>query len=532
MSCSVCGEDAVYLAADRDSHALVCDKEECANEFANGAPIIGVRRKERKKVTQPVVKGRRKPVMKATSTLATDEVFDTDELVDDDEDDQEGKRVREDTMDTTGYVVYLADTAKQQYMQRLDMFKHEKFPYHKAGRIFDQFILDEKDCPIWKKYKILRFLGSGSYGMVFEISNIPVDVTEEELAKFTAENTEYYALKFESLSGRGTQGMQEIQGEVAINELLLRLQKWETINVLHMCDWLRCRTTLSKHLPNDIVERLENRLANNKEMVGAMNVEQDWQMMLMEDADHTLEQFLKIQSELNKINMDAMFQSVCVQVFCTLYLLQQKIDFKHGDLSDNNVMMINAKKKIRDQRFVVYHLVDHRIAFIVPLYYTDGMLAVLSDKGFSSARYTAGAVDNIVEIKANIAYDWYPLSEFKFVSNVQTIVRSFMDHKHLRRSALLPIDASEIREALFPIYKISSDPTFRINFPELLNKRGFSTFRYKVPDNVNTVEWLKAIISQPSNNNMLSSDINSYHVITIHDQESLFHTSLIEAQRM
>lgn len=268
-------------------------------------------------------------------------------------------------------------------------------------------------------------------------------------------------------------------------------------------------------------------------MFDAMTVEADWQMMLMEDADHTLEEFLRIQHELNEINMEKMFQSVCVQVFCTLYLLQQKIDFKHGDLSANNVMMINAKKKIRDQKFVVYHLVNHHIAFIVPLYYTDGMLAVLSDKGFSSARYTAGGVDNVVEIKANLSHNYYPRSEFKFVANVMDINRRFIDFTTKEIGyTILPINYDEIVRALRPIDFTSTDPAFRIDFPELLNKRGFSTFRYNVPPGVDTVEWLKGVISLPFNIEILSSDINSYHVIPIYDQEFLFHTPLIEAQRM
>lgn len=505
MACSVCGEEAVFVAADREAHTRVCANEACLDKFAGDAVVIGNDR-------------RRKRQMMDTDE-ASKPVFGGKSKAEDENQSGRRKQTRADEstlMDQEG-VMSLSNVAKTEYMQRLAQFQHEKFPYHKAGRIFDQFILDDKDCPIWDKYKVLRFLGSGTYGMVFEISNIPVDVTAAELALFTPENTEYYALKCESLTGRGLQGMQEVQAEVAINELLLRLDKWKTINVLHMYDWLRCRAILSTHIPRDTFQQMGLKL--KLEMFNALTTETDWQMMLLEDADHTLGEFYLIQRAMGNTEMGKMIQSITVQIFCTLYMLQQKIDFKHGDLSVNNVMVINAKKKIRDQKYLVYHLVDKNLGFVVPLRYTSDMLAVLSDKGFSSARYMAGGIDNVVEIKSN-AFSYYPTSEIRFLGNLQQASGGFSDAK-----------TNEIVNDLRSIDFITTDPKYRIDYPSILRKPGFSTFRYDVPTGVDFSDHLKNIISRPFNSETLSDDINAYHVIPIYDEEFLFKTPLIESQR-
>lgn len=506
MACSVCGEEAIFVAADREAHARLCASQVCLDAFAGDAIVIG---NDRNKKRQP-----------PDGDEKSKPVFGGKAKADDSDESGSRKQTKSDessAMEEEG-MMSLANVAKVQFMQRLDQFRHEKFPYHKAGRIFDQFILDDKDCPIWNKYKILRFLGAGSYGIVMEISNIPLDVSAADLALFTPENTEYYALKCESLTGRGSQGMQEVQAEVAINELLLRLDKWKTINVLHMYDWLRCRAFLSSHIPRDTFTRMGPKLKSA--MFNALTTETDWQMMLLEDADHTLGEFYLIQRALGNPEMGKLLHSITVQVFCTLYLLQQKIDFKHGDLSVNNVMVINAKKKIRDQKYVVYHLVDQNIAFIVPLHYTAGMLAVLSDKGYSSARYTAGGIDNVVEIKAN-EHAYYPRSEIHFLGNIQQVMGDLLD----------PETNEMVNDVRYLDFK-TDDPKYRIDYPSILKKQSFSTFRYDVPAGVNFSDRLQEIIDDPFSSDNLPDDINSYHVIPIYDEEFLFKTPLIEAQRV
>jgi len=506
MSCSVCGEEAVFVAADREAHARLCGNEACLDEFAGDAVVIG---NESHRKRQMDTDEKSKPV------------FGFKINADDDKQSGKGKKSMADESSPLEQededIMSLSNVAKTKYMQRLDQFQHEKFPYHKAGHIFDQFILDEKDCPIWEKYKVLRFLGAGSFGMVFELSNIPLDVTKEKLALFTPENTEYYALKCESLSGRDSQGIQEIQSEVAINELLLRLDKSSTINVLHMFDWLRCRAILSMHMPRDTFIRAKSKVKSA--MLDAMTRETDWQMMLLEDADHTLREFYMIQRALGNIEMTMMIQSVAVQIFCTLYMLQQKIDFKHGDLSVNNVMMINAKKKMRDEKYVVYHLVNQRLAFIVPIHYTDGMLAVLSDKGFSSARYMAGGIDNVVEIKSN-SNAYYPTSEIRWLANIYQAEGGFTDSM-----------TNQLLMDVRPIDKITNDPNYRIKYPSILNQPGFSTFRHNVPVGVEFTDFLRDTITKPFIPETFSENINSYHIIPIYDEEFLFDTPLIEAGR-
>ena len=490
MSCSVCQDSAVFVAADRDAHAYVCAKDACANAFANGAAVIGVRRKGK------------------------EDDGDVDEV------EVDSKKKRDDdtkTMDQEG-IVSLADVAKKEYMQRLAQFDQEEFPYHKAGHIFDQFVLDENDCFIWEKYRILRFLGSGSYGMVFEVSNIPKSVTPEQLAQFTPETTKYYALKCESLSSRGSQGVQEIQSEVAINELLLRLDKKTTINVLHMHDWIRCRLTLSKRMPRDVFVGMAQRVKSV--MFDAMTEQSDWQMMLLEDADHTLLEYANVWTALGRPDFDMFVSSVCVQVLCTLYLLQQKIDFRHGDMSVNNVMVMNSKKKIKDERFVVYHLVDRRVAYVVPLRYTGGMLAVLSDKGFSSARYSAGGVDNVIEITSNQLYARYPEKEFIFVQQLGQMAQARGD----------PHIASIVQ--FFRSFSFSSsDKKYRIDFPFILFQDVFQDFRHEIPPGMTFQDYVKTNLPQSILADDFSPNINDYHVIPIFEEEYFFVTPYIQAQR-